>query len=218
MKIRNVIKLLLLVILLTIGGCWYYFKVYSKNLTEVDFGDQSGIIQEVTYISGDTLQSGIREMGELVTADYYFTRLETFEDNKVLDLTGWGIDFVTDIPLTSKSFSFSYDGQIKAGIDFTQVEVKVDEEQKQVIITMPEAKIVSCEIDPESYHFYEIKNNLFNPIDPEDYAVSLAELINAEKAKAAEGDLLKKASENARKIVSNFVSSFNLGDYKLIIR
>ena len=83
---------------------------------------------------------------------------------------------------------------------------------------MPAARILSCEVDPESYHFYEIKNNLFNPIDPQDYAVSLAELINAEKAKAEESGLLDKASDNARKIIHNFVSSFNLGDYQLIIR
>ena len=76
MKIRNVIKLLLLVAVLCIGASWWYFEVYSKRTDPIST-DNEGIIQEELTVLGETLESGIRELGELNTAEYYFSRVET---------------------------------------------------------------------------------------------------------------------------------------------
>ena len=105
MKIKNVIKLLLLVAILCIGGSWWYFEVYSKRVDPMAT-DKEGIIQEEMTVLGETLQSGIRELGELNTAEYYFSRVETVESTKKIDLTSIGINFIHDIPLTTNSFSY----------------------------------------------------------------------------------------------------------------
>ena len=217
MKIRNVIKLLLLVAILCVAGSWWYFEVYSKR-TEPISTDNEGLIQEELTVLGETLQSGIRELGELNTAEYYFSRVETVESTKKLDLTSIGIDFVHDIPLTTNSFSYSYDGEIKAGIDFSQVKIEKDVEKKELTVILPQARILSSVIDPDSYVFYEIKNNILNPIDPQDYAVSFAELVHAEEEKAVEKGILNKANENAVKLIRNFISSYVSGDYKIIVK
>ena len=217
MKIKNVIKLLLLVAILCVAGSWWYFEVYSKRTDPIST-DNEGIIQEEMKVLGETLESGIRELGELNTAEYYFSRVETVESTKKLDLTSIGINFIHDIPLTTNSFSYSYDGEVKAGIDFSQVKVEKDVEKKQLTVILPQAKIVSSIVDPDSYVFYEVKNNILNPIDPKDYAVSFAELIHAEEEKAVEKGILKKANENAVKMIRNFVGSYASGDYKITIK
>lgn len=215
MKIKNVIKLLLLVGLLCIAGTWWYFEVYSKN-KPISINENEGIIQDDIAVLNETISSGLKEMGELITAEYYFSSSETVQDVKVLDLSSLGIDFKTNIPLTSNSFTYSYDGEIMAGIDFKGIEVNVDKENNIIKIKLPEAKIISSSVDPNSYQFYEIKNNILNPISPENYAVSFADLIHSEEEKAIDKGLLNKATNNAKTIVSNFVKSYVEG-YKIEI-
>ena len=215
MKIKNVIKLLLLVAVLCLAGSWYYFEVYSKQMTPID-NENSGIIQEETLVSGETISSGIREMGELNTAEYYFSRTESVENSKELDLSQLGIDFKAKIPLTTNSFTYSYDGQIKAGIDFTKVTVEVDNEAKTITVKLPETTITSSEIDPDSYKLYSVTNNILNPISPDDFAVSLADLIHAEEDRAIEKGLLDRAQKNTEVLIRNFVKSY-AEDYKITI-
>lgn len=215
MKIKNVIKLLLLVGILCIVGTWWYFEVYSKN-QPISINENDGIIQDDIAVLNETISSGLKEMGELITAEYYFSSSETVQDVKVLDLSSLGIDFKTNIPLTSNSFTYSYDGEIMAGIDFKGIEVNVDKENNVIKIKLPEAKIISSSVDPDSYQFYEIKNNILNPISPENYAVSFADLIHSEEEKAIDKGLLNKATNNAKTIISNFVKSYVEG-YKIEI-
>lgn len=215
MKIKNVIKLLLLVGILCTVGTWWYFEVYSKN-QPISINENDGIIQDDIAVLNETISSGLKEMGELITAEYYFSSSETVQDVKVLDLSSLGIDFKTNIPLTSNSFTYSYDGEIMAGIDFKGIEVNVDKENNVIKIKLPEAKIISSSVDPDSYQFYEIKNNILNPISPENYAVSFADLIHSEEEKAIDKGILDKATNNAKTIISNFVKSYVEG-YKIEI-
>ena len=217
MKTKNVIKLILVVALLCVGATWWYLEVYKKLEPISVNQDNEGIIQDDLALIGETIESGLRQIGELNTAEYYFTRTETVEDSKKLDLTSIGINFIADIPLTSNSFTYSYDGNIKAGIDFAEIEVSVDKENKVITVLIPKSRILSSEVNPESYKFYEIKNNILNPISPEDYAVSFADLIHKEEERAVEEGLLEKADANAEKILKNFISSYNSDSYKITV-
>ena len=217
MKTKNVIKLILVVALLCVGATWWYLEVYKKLEPISVNQDNEGIIQDDLALIGETIESGLRQIGEFNTAEYYFTRTETVEDSKKLDLTSIGINFIADIPLTSNSFTYSYDGNIKAGIDFAEIEVSVDKENKVITVLIPKSRILSSEVDPDSYKFYEIKNNILNPISPEDYAVSFADLIHKEEERAVEEGLLEKADANAEKILKNFISSYNSDSYKITV-
>ena len=218
MKTKNVIKLIVLVALLCIGATWWYLEVYTKLKTVSVTQDNEGLIQDDLAVIGETIQSGLRQIGEINTAEYYFTRTETVEDSKKLDLTSIGINFIADIPLTSNTFTYSYDGNIKAGIDFNEIEVNVDKEAKLITIMLPKSRIMSSAVDPDSYKFYEIRNNILNPISPEDYAVSFADLIHKEEERAIKEGLLDKADANAQKILKNFISSYNSDRYQISVK
>ena len=219
MRKTNVIKLLLITAILCIGATWWYFEVYRKPVPVSTESDDTGIIQDDLAMIGETLKSGLNDIGELASEEYYFSRSETVTDSKTFDFSSLGIDWKGTIPLTTNSFTYRYDGVIKAGIDFRKVNVETDEENRKITIILPKAEILSSEVDPDSYKFYEIKNNILNPISPEDYAISFADLVHAEEERAIEKGLVDRAQKNAEELVKNFVRSVAVSeDYNIDIK
>ena len=113
-------------------------------------------LKDIT-LTGETIQSGLRDIGKLCTAEYYFTHVETFESQ--IDLFG------LKIPGTKSSYVYSYDGKILAGVDFTKITVDKDDRSKTILISFPEAEIISTEIDQDSFTLYGEKKGLFNPFE-----------------------------------------------------
>lgn len=168
-------------------------------------------IKEKTALSSDVLEASFRDIGELATHEYDFTMLEQYENTKTL--------FGKDLGITKKSFLYSYDGVVKAGIDFSGIKVSINEEKKTVTVTIPEAKILSTEIKEDSFRMYDEKNNLFNPIKIEDMNEANKELKANAEEKAISGGLLTKAKENAKIIIKNMVSEMMTSkDYKIVIK
>ena len=71
------------------------------------------------------------------------------------------------IPFTTKSFILTYDGTVKAGVDLDGAEVSVS--GTTVTITLPEAEILSHEIDEDSMEVFDEKTSIFNPFTVEDF-------------------------------------------------
>ena len=150
-------------------------------------------------ITADILRDGLRDMGLLVTDEYYFTEVVSYSSTKKL----WNID----LPLTESSYLISYDGVVSAGVDLTQASVKKDAEQKRVTVVLPAAAIQYVDIDLESFMLYGEKQGIANRISAADFNESLVELEQTAREKAVERGLLTRADENARSIVRNFVGS-----------
>lgn len=161
---------------------------------------------EVETLSGEVIESGIRELGELITAEYYYTHAEDFESVKTL----WNFQ----VPMTKTSLVYTVDGDIKAGIDFTGVTVLVDDEAKKIIISVPKSQILASEIDHDSFQVVNEKEGWFNNLSSEDVNKTFAHVKEMEEEKAEENGLLVRADENAVRIITSFVkSSFDLNDY-----
>lgn len=185
-----------------IAVCVIAFKMKNGSLNPV---------KEKTTLNSDVLEASFRDIGELATHEYDFTMLEQYENTKTL--------FGKNIGLTKKSFLYSYDGVVKAGVDFSQIKVKVNEEKKTITLTIPDAKVLSVEIKEDSFRMYDEKNNLFNPIKIEDMNEANRELKANAEEKALSGDLLKKAKENAGVLIENMVSEIaGISDYSVIIK
>lgn len=156
------------------------------------------IVEVEKEVSVETMEDGLRNMGFLVTQEYYFTDKLSFSSIKKL--------FKTDIELkfTESSYLATYDGTVTAGVDFTAVRVEKDEET--VTVHIPRSEIQSVTIDPESFELYSEKNGLGNPLSVEDFNSSLVELENSAREKALERGLLTKADENAQTVIRNFIT------------
>ena len=103
-----------------------------------------GIIsnQNARYFSKPT-SLGLKDIGELATQAGYFTTVQTI--NKSRDVLGW------EVPGTQSNYIYSYDGTIKAGIDFQDINMEVDEVNHIIKITFPEFRILSTEIQDDKY-------------------------------------------------------------------
>ncbi|MBR2591541.1 MAG: DUF4230 domain-containing protein [Oscillospiraceae bacterium] len=182
-------------------------KNERESATSASTGEGKIFLKDIT-LSRETIQSGLREIGKLCTAEYDFTHVETFESQKDL--------FGLKIPGTKASYVYSYDGTIMAGVDFTRISVEKDDAKMRITIHFPKVEIISSEIDMDSFTLYGEKKSIFNPFEVEDFALTQSDMIRMELEKAVEDGILDRAAENAEQILINFLTgTFDLDRYEI---
>ena len=208
----TIIAVVLLIILLVIASV-VFFKGYKsanekyedviKELEEERERNSEPIVQEEEPkgVDIDLINSEIRDIGELATIEYLYTDAGKFEDAAKM--------FGKEIPFsfTTKSFIAKWDGVIKAGVKVDDIAVEVDDSDKEIVVRIPEAEILSHEIDGESIETLDEKDGLFNPIKVDD--IRNFDIINKEamEQKAIENGILEKAFENAKNIIYRIIDT-----------
>lgn len=165
-------------------------------------------VEEETVISVDIINDGLRDMGELITAEYYFTNVEDYAVYQTY------FKLIT----TESSCVFSYDGVVKAGIDFGKIEVDKNDKDKVITVTLPKSEIMGVEIDYESFKIISEKNALFNHLEFSDYNRGMIKFTNTAKENALERGILTNADKQAVTIVRNFVKGIVGNDYSITVR
>ena len=142
---------------------------------------------ETAKIDTVVLQNQLSEIRELATVTYAYTNMAQFESSN--DFYG------VKIPFTTKSFILTYDGTVKAGVDLDGAEVSVS--GTTVTITLPEAEILSHEIDEDSMEVFDEKTSIFNPFTVEDFTSFQSDQKAAMEEKALSRGLLAEARAKA---------------------
>lgn len=172
----------------------------QSEATDKDKGgklfDDFAVVEEIVTVNTQIIEDGLKEMGTLITEEYYFTQVEEYKSSE----RKWIFD-------SNASMTFSYDGVVTAGIDCNKVTIEKDDENKTVTVKLPKADIIDVVVDFESFKIYEEKNGLWNKLDMSKFNNSLIEFENAARAKALEKGILKSADESAQKMISSFVNS-----------
>ena len=158
------------------------------------------VLSEKTQVSSETVEMELKNIGELATHAGYYTNVQVIKSSRQI--------FGVDIPLTQSQFIFSYDGVVKAGVDFADIEIGVDEGRGQIVVTLPEIKVLSNEIDLDSLEIYDESNNIFHPLNIDDINVSLIEMQEESEAKAIENGLLESARANAEALLRGMLAGF----------
>ena len=112
----------------------------------------------------------------------------------------------------------SYEAKVKAGIDFQQVDLDVDNEQKVITVTIPEIKINDVNVDIASldYIFLNHKANT-QTVSEEAYKKCIEDVTNETNA---EDTIYELAEENAKNIIEALIKPFVCqldAEYKLVI-
>ena len=222
-KSKSKIIITLLVVILLLIGVGFAF-LYGKTTTEkrytaelAESREQMGLkdqqyeeeiaalkkeIETMADINLDLIQKKVKDIGELSTVEYLYTDAGKFEDANKL--------FGVKVGITTKSFIAKWDGIIKAGIDIEKVSVDLDEENKKIVIHMPEAEILSHEIDEDSVETLDEKDGLFNPVRVQDVRNFDAFSKKAMEERAKENGILDKAWDNAKEIIEKAISTEEL--------
>lgn len=170
-----------------------------------------GAIGLRSVLSSDrkTTKIGFENIGELITQAAYTTQVNVTDASREL----WGIQ----IPFTQSKYIYSYDVIIKAGFNFSEIQWSVDDENLQINVTLPEAKVMSNQIIPNSFKIYHESESIFRQISLEENNAALAALAeNAEKDAISNG-LLDNARTNAQTILNAFFGNhYDLDKYKIV--
>jgi len=188
------------------------FKFYSdaavkyENIVK-DMQDQIDVLSDQTAVytmatkevTIDLIKSQILDIGELATIEYLYTDAGKFENPKQL--------FGVNLPFTTKSFIAKWDGAIKAGIEIDKIIVEINDSNKEIVVHMPQSKILSHEIIKDSIETLDEKDGLFNPVKVEDVREFDKISKEAMEERAIENGLLSKAFENAKDIIEKLVNN-----------
>ena len=187
---KKKIMLIVMIVLVLLSGIAGYMLAVKVNKPK----EAEEPLVDVRYVTGK-----LDTISELTTAELTYTGLIRYEDG--------------DIPiLTKKGFSMIYTATAKAGIDFSEIDVKVSE--KKVVITLPQADILSVQVDSDSIQFYDEQYALLNPNEKTDITdtISMAEADVYENMDV-EG-LREKANNQTKELVTEFLKDA-IGDREL---
>ena len=159
-------------------------------------------------VESRTVAFGLRDIGELVTQAGYFTNVQ--KNNKDQKLFG------VSVPFTTSQYIYSYDGIVKAGLDFSELEIQVDDANKIVTVTIPEVKIFDISIDNDSLKIYDESQSIFTPLHITDLNDAQIKLKEEVRQTAIDNGILEGAARNAKTLISGFLSgTLDLKDYTI---
>ena len=147
------------------------------------------------------LEFGFKDVGELVTQEWYGRILEdSSKDRKIFNKFS--------VPFTESRIIFSLDVEVTAGLDFTEIEWQLKDENT-IIIKLPKAEI---------YKYYQVPNTFNSYLDDESWFTNIGSqerhgledaVVEKGKQTALDAGLLEKANKNAKIIIEQMVKAKN---------
>ena len=151
-------------------------------------------VKQVAFTDNKTTKLGFEDIGELATQEARCTEVNVTDQSKKL--------FGIKIPFTQSKYIYSYDVVVKAGIDFNKITWSV--KNKTITVKMPESKILSCELDMDSFKVYHEEESIFTKITLKDNNKSFEKLKATAKKDANANGLLSNAEKCKKTIINSF--------------
>lgn len=156
-----------------------------------------------------TTKLGFEDIGELATQTSYCTEVNVTEAAREL--------FGMTIPFTQSKYIYSYDIQIKAGLDFEEIEWEVN--GSTIEVRLPETKILSSEIDLDSFKVYLEDESIYREITLEENNEALKSMKQSAEDDAVANGLLENARSNAETILTGFFGNvYDMDEYEIVFK
>lgn len=198
---------LVLVLILVAAGIYRIVSVdWTKKMADRANSFVNDVIigteGKVTTITKTSLQE-IFEISELSTASYTYNAIATLyaEDE------------------TAVKYHVAYNGTVAAGIDFSKIDIKIDENTKKITVELPACEILETTVDFGSMEYIFIdKKSESETVSQEAYHACKADL---EMRAAKDGRLITMAEKNAASAIEALVSPWMkqaYSDYEVVIQ
>ena len=162
-------------------------------------------------ISSKMTRLRLEDLGEFATQAGYFTTVQVIKDSATL--------FGKTVPFTTSKYIFSYDGTVKAGLDFSQVNIDVNALTSAITITAPLPHILSTEVDEDSLVIYDESRNIFTPLTLDDVKLSRTAMIEEVKTQAIDNNLFENARVNAEVWIKMFLqTAYDPNEYSVTFK
>lgn len=182
-------KVLSILLTLILGGAIATGAIYYVHM------------QSQPKVEAKSLMERLEESSELTVEKNYYTGIVKFDEGT--------------IPLINKNgFSMKYEAEIDAGFELEDVQIEVTDDD--VIVSVPEAKILSVNIDPDSLEFYDNKTSLFKTDRKEATKQALKEAQKDAEAHASSKGVLNEANKRAEVIFKGILEG-GVGDRNIVV-
>lgn len=141
-----------------------------------------------------TTRLGFEDIGELATQTAYCTQVNVTDAAREL--------FGVNIPFTQSKYIYSYDIVIKAGFNFEDIEWS--KKDYTIEVKLPEAKILSSDINLESFKVYLEDESKFRNITLKENNEAMKKMKKQAEEDAVKNGLLVNARENAETVLRGF--------------
>lgn len=166
-------------------------------------------MKKVIFSESQTTKIGFEDIGELATQSAYCTQVNVTDSSREL--------FGIDIPFTQSKYIYSYAVNVKAGYNFEEIEWR--ENGRTLEVELPEAKILSSQIDLDSFKVYHEDESIYNQIKLEETNDALAQLQKTAEEDAIQNGLLENARSNVETILTGFFGNvYDLEEYKIVFK
>ena len=161
--------------------------------------------KEARIVTVDTIQSKLEEMSELTTYCSEYDQVLGKDDLRAV------LDDV-NLFFTKKSITISAKGIVKVGYDVSDFRVEVD--NNKIYITVPQEKLNDNYVIWDTVQCSE-KNNIFNPIEFEQYQEIITEIEARGLEDAVNNGIYEKSDKQVKKLVKEFLSEFT-DEYEIV--
>lgn len=179
-------------------------------------------IHPVVTIDVKLLEKEIGRISELATVEYRYKEQYAFKGQLELDLKDLleNVDLPIPLadaemlkgvkiplPLTDKELTVNMEGKLKAGIDFSKMELSCDEAQKVILVRLPVPEYLSNELDEESLETISEKNSYFNQLTSQDQNLVRKRIKENAMKNADKNNTLQQAGDRAKLLITDIIES-----------
>ena len=184
MERKNIVKRK--IVTLVIAAVTMILVVALVLIVALNFGKE----KEKEIISSATLKE-IIEISELSTFEAVYNGVAKVMNEKKVD----EIDYYV-----------SYEATVKAGIDFEQIEIDVDNEKKEIVVKMPEIQLNDVDVDIASLDYIFVNEKANNEMVTKNAYEACKADVNNECTQ--EDAIYELAKQNAKNVVEALIKPF----------
>ncbi len=158
------------------------------------------IITEEKTLDSVTVSEMLLPASELITMKYCYTKVGTSEKHKEA--------FGKKVPLTTDKTIYTYNGTVSAGVDLSEMQVNIDNENKKITITLTAPKILTHEIDTSKFKSWDLKNSVLTKSSMSDYVSDIDSLKNdVEKELNENTEFFDSVTESTKEVLTGLLNN-----------
>lgn len=188
------LRTLIIVVCITIISLIAFFSFKSINDKKV--------------VNSSIVAEKLTKLKELATTKYTYTKVLEVKNDRQFN----GIS----IPFTQKYFLLQYDGYIKAGVDLSKLDIKINNDTSTITLKLDHSKILDDVISQDSIHIYDEKSGLFNKLALADMVNEITAQKNIVEAEVIKKGFLKESDNNANVLLEAILKDMGFKNVNIV--
>lgn len=206
-------KVFSIILAIIVGFCAGFITYAVKPWEEAEpatINTDETLVEDNYVLSITTVEEIIKPASDLITSKYIYKDADTYEDYKEL--------FGKKVPFTTDKVVFTYKGTISVGIDLSNVQYSIDNENRSITINLPKNEIISNEIDNSSFEYPFESDSVFNTSGMSDFTELLAKLKDKKQKEVMNNkEFMDSAVQDTKNVLEDFLTAADATkEYKVI--